>query len=117
LRHIAGSVDRLVTYAQGRQSTASQMRQLEEEKSPGGPGREALLAELERVFRHAEAAVRAIDPSTLREPREVGRKRLPTTVAGLLTHMAEHTARHVGQAISAAKLARVNPQQTGIAGR
>jgi hypothetical protein len=30
---------------------------------------------------------------------------LPTTVAGLLTHIAEHTQRHVGQAISAAKLA------------
>jgi hypothetical protein len=27
-------------------------------------------------------------------------------VIGLLTHLAEHTQRHVGQAISAAKLAR-----------
>ena len=37
----------------------------------------------------------------------MGRKRLPTTVIGLLTHMAEHTQRHVGQAIAAAKLAAV----------
>ena len=37
----------------------------------------------------------------------MGRKRLPTTVIGLLTHTAEHTQRHVGQAISAAKLAAV----------
>jgi uncharacterized damage-inducible protein DinB len=117
LRHIAGSVDRLVTYALGRQLSESQMRQLEEEKSAGGAGREELLAALERVFRQADAAVRGIDPATLREPREVGRKRLPTTVAGLLTHVAEHTARHVGQAISAAKLARVTTQQTGTAGR
>jgi hypothetical protein len=35
------------------------------------------------------------------------RHMLPTTVAGLLMHIAEHTARHVGQAISAAKLARI----------
>jgi len=51
--------------------------------------------------------VRAIDPTTIAEPREVGRKRLPTTVIGLLTHIAEHTQRHVGQAISASKLARI----------
>jgi len=36
----------------------------------------------------------------------VGRMRLPTTVIGLLVHIAEHTQRHVGQAISAAKLVR-----------
>ena len=41
------------------------------------------------------------------EPREIGRKKLPTTVIGLLTHIAEHTQRHVGQAISASKLARI----------
>jgi len=29
-------------------------------------------------------------------------------VIGLLTHIAEHTMRHVGEAISAAKLARVS---------
>ena len=50
--------------------------------------------------------MRAIDVAQLREPRGVGRKMLPTTVIGLLTHIAEHTQRHVGQAISAAKLAR-----------
>jgi serine/threonine protein kinase len=57
--------------------------------------------------RDAEAVVRAIDPATLREPRGVGRKQLPTTVIGLLTHIAEHTQRHVGQAISACKWIRV----------
>jgi len=38
-----------------------------------------------------------------------------TTVAGLLTHIAEHTQRHVGQAISAAKLSRVEGKDTGPA--
>jgi len=65
-----------------------------------------LLAALDAAFTHAESIVRALDPATLSTPREVGRKRLPTTVIGLLTHIAEHTQRHVGQAITTAKLVR-----------
>jgi len=34
----------------------------------------------------------------------VGKKRLPATVGGLLVHIAEHTQRHVGQAITTAKI-------------
>lgn len=103
--HIAGSVDRLMTYLQGRQLTDSQLAELEREKSPEQLDRDALLATLDRAFAAAEQVVRSIDPATLAQPREIGRKRLPTTVIGLLTHIAEHTQRHVGQAISAAKLA------------
>jgi uncharacterized damage-inducible protein DinB len=105
LRHIAGSTDRLMTYLQGHQLSPEQMKALEAEHIPDGHGREALLAELDRAFQRAEAVVRSLDPAALPESRWVGRKRLPTTVAGLLTHIAEHTQRHVGQAISAAKLA------------
>lgn len=103
--HIAGSVDRLMTYVLGNQLSESQLAALEREKSPEPLDRDALLAIMDRVFAAAEQVVRAIDPATLAEPREIGRKRLPTTVIGLLTHIAEHTQRHVGQAISAAKLA------------
>lgn len=105
VRHIAGSTDRLMTYLQGGQLTRSELRTLESEATPGAT-REELLAELNAAFERAEIIVRGIDPATLADPREVGRKRLPTTVIGLLTHIAEHTQRHVGQAISAAKLAR-----------
>jgi len=104
--HIAGSVDRLMTYLQGGQLSGEQLAALEAEKSPAPRDREQLLAEMERAFDDAARVVRAIHPDTLAEPREVGRMRLPTTVIGLLTHIAEHTQRHVGQAISAAKLAR-----------
>lgn len=104
VRHIAGSTDRLTTYLQGKQLTLSELRALQTEAEPGAT-REELLAMLDATFERAEAIVRAIDPATLADPREVGRKRLPTTVIGLLTHIAEHTQRHVGQAISAAKLA------------
>jgi hypothetical protein len=113
LRHLAGSVDRLCTYLEGRLLDASQMEILRsEQQDPPAPADwplDSLLAQVERSFRRAEVLVRSIEPSHLREAREVGRKRLPTTVAGLLVHLAEHTQRHLGEAISAAKLARAAP--------
>jgi len=106
LRHIAGSTERLMTYLQGGQLDEQQLAALDQEKRPDGPDRDELLAAMDRAFRDAEAVVRSLDPSTLAAPRAVGRQRLPTTVIGLLTHIAEHTQRHVGQAISAARWAR-----------
>jgi uncharacterized damage-inducible protein DinB len=105
--HIAGSTLRLVTYLQGRELSAAQLDTLAAESSPGALSRDQLLSAMNLAFRDAEAVIRAIDPSTLADARAVGRKRLPTTVIGLLTHIAEHTQRHVGQAIAAAKLAAV----------
>ena len=40
----------------------------------------------------------------LEEPRMVGKRKLPTTTGGLLVHVADHTQRHVGQAITTAKI-------------
>ncbi|HTS31513.1 MAG TPA: DinB family protein [Bryobacteraceae bacterium] len=105
IRHIAGSTERLMTYLAGHPLSESQLAALRAEEEPSGPGREELLAELDRAFREAEEVVRSLDLSTLTGVRAVGRKRLPTTVIGLLTHIAEHTQRHVGQAICAAKVA------------
>ncbi len=105
--HIAGSTERLISYLRNRQLTPEQMKALRDEAEPRGWSRDELLAILENALRDAEAVVREIDPATLGEPRTVGRKGLPTTVIGLLTHIAEHTQRHVGQAISACKWARV----------
>jgi DinB family protein len=105
LRHIAGSVDRLVTYLMGEQLDDAQMAALQKELEPGA-SREELLAGVNLALFEAEALIRSIDPATLTEARGVGRRQLPTTVIGLLVHIAEHTQRHVGQAISAAKLAR-----------
>ena len=106
LRHIGGSVDRLTTYLLGKELDETQLAALREEMEPG-ESREQLFAQVYEALAQAEARIRSIDPATLAEPRVVGRKRLPTTVIGLLVHIAEHTQRHVGQAISAAKLARV----------
>jgi len=106
LRHIAGSTDRLMTYLEGGQLSEAQMQFLKHEHESGAT-LEELFAAINGVFERAEGIVRGLDPARLPEPREIGRKKLPTTVIGLLTHIAEHTQRHVGQAISAAKLARV----------
>lgn len=103
LRHIAGSTERLMTYATGKQLTEGQLAALRAEMTPGA-GREELLKDLDVVFRNAEHQIRSIHPATLTDCREIGRKRLPSTVAGLLTHIAEHTQRHVGEAIITAKL-------------
>jgi uncharacterized damage-inducible protein DinB len=105
IRHIGGSTERLMTYLEGRQLSDAQMAALGSEQEAGAT-REQLLADLDAALSRAEAVLRKIDPATLAAPREVGRRHLPTTVIGLITHIAEHTQRHVGQAVSAAKLAR-----------
>jgi hypothetical protein len=105
IRHIAGSTDRLITYLEEKQLSGHQMAALQAEPQPGA-SRDELLAAMDSSFQRAEAVVRLLNPANLRDSREVGRKRLPTTVIGLLTHIAEHTQRHVGQAISAAKWGR-----------
>ena len=108
LRHIAGSTERLTQYLQGRQLTAAQLESLEAEDASRGPGRDALLAAIDRAFRESEAVVRGINPATLADVRTVGRLALPTTVIGLLTHIAEHTQRHVGQVITIARSQRAS---------
>jgi uncharacterized damage-inducible protein DinB len=107
IRHIAGSTDRLMTYLQGRELTAAQLEELRAEETPLSITREELLSILNQTLTEAESIIRAIDSATLTDRRTVGRQKLPTTVIGLLTHIAEHTQRHVGQTISASKLARL----------
>ncbi|MGH9657441.1 MAG: DinB family protein, partial [Bryobacteraceae bacterium] len=109
LRHIAGSVDRLATYLAGGELSEGQLAALGAEMAPGA-SREELLDAVGVALDAAEVLLRRIDPARLGEERRVGRQKLPTTVIGLVVHLAEHTQRHVGQAISAAKLARAAPR-------
>lgn len=108
LRHIAASTDRLLTYARGEPLTAEQLRELAEEKTPGTPPAEgpALLAHAQERIRAALDAYRAADSGALFAARTVGRKRLPTTVFGLLAHIGEHTMRHTGQVVTTARVMR-----------
>ena len=98
LRHIAGSTDRLFTYARGEKLSDAQRTALAVEKSPGNPPADAtvLLDGLRRAIDEALAQVRATPASALKEPRTVGRAGMPSTVLGLLFHAAEHAQRHAG---------------------
>lgn len=103
MRHMVRSLDRLLTYAEGRQLSGEQMTALESEMVAGA-SRGELVTEFESGMRTAEERVRAFSPETYGEARGVGRKMLPTTVGGLLVHCAEHTQRHAGQMVTTAKV-------------
>jgi uncharacterized damage-inducible protein DinB len=103
IRHIARSIDRLLSYAEGKRLDDSQIAALKTELD-GGATRDELFAELAAALKRGAMRIRQIDVSRSEEPRPVGAKLLPTTVGGLLVHVADHTQRHVGQAITTAKI-------------
>ncbi|MEP7309868.1 MAG: DinB family protein [Acidobacteriota bacterium] len=103
--HLAGSLDRLLTYARGEGLNSSQRAALEAENS-ADPIREstALFNEALAAIDLAIAQVTATPVETLGEARRVGRGALPSTVRGLLFHAAEHAQRHAGQIVTTAKV-------------
>jgi uncharacterized damage-inducible protein DinB len=105
LRHIARSLDRLLIYAEGRQLNERQLQALSSETDPQCTHAE-IFSEVSAALTESSARILHLGekPETLNQPRTVGRKNLPTTVAGLLVHIADHTQRHVGQAITTAKI-------------
>ncbi len=104
LRHIARSLDRLLTYAEDRQLDERQLALLQSEREPGSAT--GVLEEYRTGLKKAKERAQSFEPASYEQERAIGRKRLPTTVAGLLIHCAEHTSRHVGQAVTTAKLVR-----------
>jgi uncharacterized damage-inducible protein DinB len=98
LRHMAGSLDRLMTYARDEPLSEAQRTALAQEKEQT-PAVEAaeLLERLRIAVDRALEQLRATDAETLDDPRPVGRAALPSSVRGLLHHAGEHTARHAGQ--------------------
>ena len=109
LRHIAGSIDRLLTYATGGNLTDEQFLFLAEERIAGTPPTEVtqLIAAAQSKIDETLSVIRATPDDLLFETRAVGRAQLPTNVFGLLFHIAEHTQRHTGQIISTAGIVRV----------
>ena len=105
--HSLGSLDRLFTYARGESLTETQLATLASEKTmdrvaDGGQIVAAYRAAVDRAI----AQLRRTPETTLLEPREVGRGKLPSNVLGILVHAGDHTYRHVGQMITTAKIAR-----------
>ena len=107
VRHIAGVIDRLFTYARGDALSTEQFAAIRSE------GQEVLAADVATVLSAlssrvdaALAELRTIDVTTLGDYRGVGRARLPSTVIGCLVHGAEHAMRHVGQLSVTARVVR-----------
>jgi hypothetical protein len=105
LRHIVGSMDRLLTYVRGEQLSEGQLEFLRSEDTPTADAKQ-LIAETQMAIDKALEMLRKTKNETLFEPRSVGRKNLPSTVIGLLYHVGEHTSRHAGQIITTTKIAR-----------
>jgi uncharacterized damage-inducible protein DinB len=103
LRHIARSLDRFCSYAEGTPLTPEQFAALASEKDGDGT-RESIFSELEESLERTRQRLDAIVRQPPDLPVAIGRKALPTNLTGLLIHAAEHTQRHVGQAITTAKL-------------
>jgi hypothetical protein len=107
VRHMAGVIDRLFTYARGNALSTEQLAAIPLE------GRELFSADVGSVLRAlservdaAVAELRTIDVTTLGDFRGVGRAQLPSTVIGCLAHGAEHAMRHVGQLSVTARIVR-----------
>lgn len=103
LKHIARSVDRILTYAEGGQISAQQLEGLKAENT-GSETLAEMLAEVEVAFTQAAERIRVLSATELETPRGVGRQQLPTSVGGALVHVADHTQRHVGQVVTTAKV-------------
>ena len=107
VRHIAGVVDRLFTYARGHALSTAQLAAIQSE------GQGLLTADVAPVLHALSARVdaavaelRTIDLTTMGDFRGVGRAQLPSTVIGCLVHGAEHAMRHVGQLSVTARIVR-----------
>ena len=106
LMHLAGSTDRLFTYARGEGLNAAQKDALAAERALAEPRPTAdvLLRSWQTTVDRALEPLARTPDAELGDPRGVGRMAVPSNVRGLLFHAAEHATRHVGQIITTAKM-------------
>src|SRR6266550_3402465 len=104
----AGSLDRLLTYSRGAALTPEQFKELAAERTAheDRPALSQLLARFAAGIDTGLAYLRTVSEAGLLTPREVGRKRLPSTTLGLIFHAAEHSSRHAGQIVTLNKVVR-----------
>jgi len=107
VRHIAGVIDRLFTYARGEVLSAEQFAAMRSEGDDlSAADVNAVLGTLSARVDTAVAELRHIAVDSLGDFRGVGRAQLPSTVIGCLVHGAEHAMRHVGQLSVTTRVAR-----------
>ena len=110
VRHMAGVIDRLFTYARGSALSAEQLASIPLEGSELKRGEVAnVLQALSERIDAALEELRTVDVATLGDFRGVGRAQLPSTVIGCLVHGAEHAMRHVGQLSVTVRVVRPSP--------
>jgi len=109
VRHAIGSLDRLFTYARGAMLSDAQRDVLAMESVADlNLGAGDLLSAFDAAMSRAMDQLCDTPEGVLTDRRLVGRAQLPSTVIGLLFHAAEHTQRHVGQAITTARFIAVD---------
>ncbi len=109
LQHLAGVLDRLLTYARQETLTEPQFAVFHAEVPPLEVADDAvqkLLQEFNNKVDLALTQLKNTDESRLTEVRGVGRAQVPSTLMGVLVHAAEHTTRHLGQLLVTAKWVR-----------
>jgi uncharacterized damage-inducible protein DinB len=119
LAHLAGSTDRLLTYARGEALSEAQRDALARERTVTAdrPALDAMLNVWHDAVTAALAQLASTFEHDLLRAREVGRARLPSTLLGLLFHAAEHASRHTGQIVTTAKLVRALLSKDVVVGR
>ena len=109
LQHLAGVLDRLLTYARREVLTAQQLAAFNAEVPPLATA-DNTVAKLVQAFNDtvdkALIQLENTDEASLTEVRGVGRAQVPSTHIGVLVHAAEHTTRHLGQLLVTAKWVR-----------
>lgn len=104
LKHIAGVLDRLLSYAEGKMLSPEQLAYLKNEPVVDEMTTDALLEQVSRAISATIDRYKQFGSPLLTEPRPVGRAGLPSTVIGLCFHAAEHTMRHTGQLLVTVKV-------------
>lgn len=108
LKHLPGSIDRLLTYSRGQQLSSDQLAYLASERTvhEDRPSLDSLSSGLSKGIELAIEYLRTVPEATLLEPREVGRQKRPSTTLGLIFHAAEHSSRHAGQVVTLSRVVR-----------
>ncbi len=98
LQHIAGVTNRLITYAKGRQLDNEQLNYLKREGIPDDDlSLSVLLENLNNSIDEAIEYLKVLQNEDLTRKVEIGRKKIESTLIGVLFHAAEHSQRHIGQ--------------------
>ena len=105
LQHLSGVLNRLFTYARGKQLDSGQLEFLDREGNPYSENTTSveLVTAFNNQIDECLTQLYQLKEDILTEARTVGRGKMPSTVIGLYIHAAEHTMRHTGQLLVTVK--------------